>query len=453
MIVDPRAATADLVGKSIAVHAFRLLAALVLAVVAQAGTAQAVEVQKVISARGIEAWLVEEDTVPLIAVSFAFVGGAAQDPARLPGVANMLSGLLDEGAGDLDSQAFQSALDEHSIELSFDADRDTFGGSLKTLVENRANAGRLLRLALTEPRFDPEPVERIRAQIIAGIRSDERDPDNVAGEALAAAAFPNHPYGRPVEGTLETVAAITADDLRTFHGKNVARDNLKIAVVGAINSAELAEFLDEVFGSLPVKANLDLVGNVEPIIGERIDIAMNIPQTVLLFAGKGLVRSDPDFVPAAIALRILGGGAFSSRLYEEVREKRGLAYSIGFGLRALDHGGLTVGGTKTRADQADRVVDLIESEIARFASEGVAADELAQAKSYLIGSYASRFTTSTRIARQLLAIQLDDLGIDYIERRNDLIASVTVGDIGRVTQRLFGEGEELTVVRVGQPAS
>jgi len=429
------------------------LIALVFFLGTPAGTAQAVEVQKVVSAQGIEAWLVEEDTVPLIAVSFAFVGGAAQDPAHLPGVANMLSGLLDEGAGDFDAAAFQNALDEFSIELSFDADRDSFGGSLRTLVENRDEAARLLRLALTEPRFDPEPVDRIRAQVVAGIRSDERDPDNVGAEALMAAAFPNHPYSRPVEGTLESVAAITVDDLRTFHGKNIARDNLKVAVVGAINAADLAALLDEVFGSLPVKANLDLIRNVEPVIGERIDIAMNIPQSVLLFAGKGLVRSDPDYVPAAIAFHILGGGGFSSRLYEEVREKRGLAYSIGLGLRAYNHAGLILGRTRTRSDQADQVVALVESEISRFATEGVDEDELAEAKSYLIGSYALRFTTSTRIARQLLAIQLDDLGIDYINRRNDLIASVTGDDIRRVVRRLLGNGEDLTVVRVGQPAS
>lgn len=450
MIGNIRAATAGLLVRSAGFVAGRLVA-LMLVLSVLAGAAQAVEVQKVVSAKGIEAWLVEEDTVPLIAMSFAFVGGAAQDPAQRPGVANMLSGLLDEGAGDLDSTAFQAALDAHSIELSFDADRDTFRGSLRTLVESRDEAARLLRLALTAPRFDTEPVERIRAQVIAGILSDERDPDDVASEALATAVFPDHPYGRPVEGTLESVTAITVDDLRTFHGKNIARDNLRISVVGAIDAAELAELLDEVFGALPVKANLDVVADVQPVTGERIDIAMNIPQTVLLFAGKGIVRSDPDFVPAAIALRILGGGAFSSRLYEEVREKRGLAYAIGFGLRAYDHAGLVVGSTKTRTDQADRVVDLIESEIDRFVVEGVTADELAAAKSYLIGSYAQRFTTSNRIARQLLTIQLEELGLDYINRRNDLIASVTVDDIKRATRRLFGD--DLTVVRVGQPAS
>ncbi len=413
--------------------------------------AQAVDVQEVVSSRGIQAWLVEDDTVPLIAMSFAFVGGAAQDPNGLPGVANMVSGLLDEGAGDLDSQAFQSALEDLSIELSFDADRDSFGGSLKTLVENLDEAAHLLKLALTKPRFDAEPVERIRAQIVAGIRSAERDPESVAGDVLIEALFPTHPYGRPIEGTLESVSAITVDDLRTFHGKNIARDNLKIAVVGSINAKDLGDLLDHVFGALPVKANLDLVRDVEPKTGERIDIAINVPQSVLVFAGDGLLRNDPDFIPAAIAMRILGGGGFTSRLYEEVREKRGLAYSVGFGLRPYDHAGIIAGSTATRADQADQVIELIESEIARFASEGASQEELAAAKSYLIGSYALRFTTSTRIARQLLAMQLDGLGVDYMERRNDLIEAVTIDDIRRVARRLFDD--ELTVVRVGQPAS
>ena len=413
--------------------------------------ARAVEIERVVSPLGIEAWLVEDDTVPLVALSFAFIGGAAQDPAERPGVANMLSGLLDEGAGDLDSKTFQAALDEFSIDISFDASRDAFAGSLKTLVENRDQAARLLRLALTTPRFDIEPVERIRAQIVAGIRSDESDPDSIAGETLIKAAFPGHPYGRPLEGTLDTVAAITVDDLRTFHRRTIARDNLRIAVVGAIDATSLARLLDDVFGSLPAKAELSSVPDVEPASSERFDVVMDIPQTVLSLAGKGITRSDPDFIPASVATLILGGGGLSSRLYHEVREKRGLAYSVGIGLHVYDHAGLVVGGTKTRADQADNVVALIEAEIARFASEGPTEEELAKAKGYLIGSYALRFTTSTRIAGQLLAIQLDNLGIDYIDRRKDLIAAVTVEDVRRVAKRLFSG--DMIVVRVGQAAS
>src|SRR5258707_11126383 len=229
----------------------RIAVALGFVLILIAGEASATTIQRVLSPHGIEAWLVEEPTVPLIAMSFAFVGGAAQDPSDKPGVANMVSSLLDEGAGDLDSQAFQAALDDSSIELSFDAGRRTFGGDLRTLLEDREQAVKLMHLGLTSPRFDKEPVERIRAQIASGIKRGEHDPHSVAGDALMAAAFPGHPYCKPVEGTLDSVAAITVDDLTTYFKKNIARDNLNVAVVGAISAAELGAFLDEIFDGLP----------------------------------------------------------------------------------------------------------------------------------------------------------------------------------------------------------
>jgi zinc protease len=215
-----------------------------------ASAAEAHNVQRVLSPKGIEAWLVQEDKVPLIAISFAFVGGASQDPAGKPGVANMVSDLLDEGAGDLDSQAFQAALDDYAVELSFDVDHDAFYGSVRTLVENRDETAKLLKLALTKPRFDEAPVERIRAQIEAGIRGNERDPDQMASDALRNAAFPGHPYGRPIEGTSDSVAVITASDLRTFFAHKYARNKIKVAVVGAIDAAAHGRQLDDVFGEL-----------------------------------------------------------------------------------------------------------------------------------------------------------------------------------------------------------
>ncbi len=416
-----------------------------------AGDAQATTIQRVVSPKGIEAWLVQEDTVPLIAMSFAFEGGSGQDPAGKPGVANMVSGLLDEGAGDLDSQAFQSALDEYSVELGFDANVDRFTGSMRTLVENRDHAVQLLKLALTRPRFDAEPVERIRAQIISGIKSNERDPDQVAGDALMAAAFPGHPYGRPAEGTIDSVSVIDRGDLTTWFARNIARDNLKVAVVGAINAADLGKLLDDVFGDLPIKAELQPVAETAPATASPAAIAMTIPQTVIRFGGKGLKRNDPDFITASVGTYILGGEGMSSRLYDEIREKRGLAYSVSLGLSPLNHAGAFFGGTSTRADQATNVVKLIEDEVKRFAEGGPTAKELQVAKDYLIGSYPLRFDTSTKIARQLLAIQLDDLGIDYIDKRNDLIARVTIDDVRRVARRLFSDG--MIVVRVGQPAT
>jgi zinc protease len=414
--------------------------------------AGATQIERVVSPKGIEAWLVQEDTVPLIALSFAFVGGASQDPAGRPGVANMASGLLDEGAGELDSQAFQAALDDSSIDLSFDAGYDSFYGSLVTLAENRDQAVKLLKLALTRPRFDKEPVERIRAQVISGIRGNEHDPETVAGDALMSAAFPDHPYGRPVEGTTDSVAAITVDDLRAFFARNVAQNNLKIAVVGAIGSADLGRLLDEAFADLPIKADLAPVAETAPAAAAPpVDIAMTIPQTIIRFGGKGLKRNDPDFIAASVATYILGGGGDGSRLYDEVRVKRGLAYSIALGLSPFDHAGAYFGGTSTRADQTGGVVKLVEAEIKRFADEGPSPEELAKAKSYLIGSYPLRFNTSTKIASQLLNIQLDNLGIDYVNRRNDLIAALTIDDVKRAAKRLFADA--MIVVRVGQKAS
>jgi zinc protease len=411
----------------------------------------AVEIREVVSPGGITAWLVEDDTVPLIAMSFAFHGGSAQDPAGRQGVSNMLSGLLDEGAGELDSQAFQGRLDELSISLSYDSGKDAFYGTLRTLAVNRDEAFRLLRLSLNQPRFDDEPVERIRAQILTGIRANANDPEVVANDRWMEILFPDHPYGRPTEGTPETVAAITADDLRDYVAKNLARENLRISVVGAIDEATLAAALDDIFGPLPEKPDQVAVADVTPTAAARVDITMDVPQSVLRWGGTGPKRDDPDFIPVYIADYILGGGSFSSRLYREVREKRGLAYSVFTGLAPFEHSGLAFGGTATRADRAEEAMAIIEAEVRRFIEEGPTEEEVEKAKAYLIGSYALRFTSSGAIARQLLGIQMDNLGIDYINRRNEMIQAVTVDEVREAAKRLYAGG--LVVVKVGQPGA
>mgnify|MGYP000112017710 CR=1 FL=1 len=429
----------------------RTLAGFAFAFLAFAGAAHAIDIQRVDSPRGIEAWLVEDHSVPLVAMSFAFRGGASQDPDGKPGVANMLSGLLDEGAGDLDSAAFQARLDALSIGLSFDAGRDTFEGSLVTLAENRAEATRLLHLALTAPRLDEEPVARIRDQILLQLKRSAQSPGRLAGEALMKATFPDHPYGRPVRGTEESVAAITVDDLQGFRLKTFTRDSVKVAIVGDIDAAAASGMLDAVFGDLPMKANLVGVPNVEPKIGGRIDIALGVPQANISFAGPGITRDDPDYIPAAVATYILGG-ASDSRLFQALREERGLVYSVGVGLDSMQHAGTVNGGTSTRADQSEEVISLMTEEIRRFAEEGPTAEELATAKQYLIGSYPLRFVTSGRIADQLLTLQLDGMPIDYVDHRNDLIAALTLDQVKAAAKRLFGSGD-FTVVRVGPPQS
>jgi len=427
------------------------LAGLALAVTVWSASAEALDIQKVVSPHGITAWLVEDQSIPLISMSYAFAGGAAQDPADRPGVANMLSGLLDEGAGPLDSKAFQARLDDLSIDMSFDAGRDYFYGSLRTLTANRDEAAHLLKLALSEPRFDAEPVARIRSQILTGIKRSARSPNWLAAQAMRKAIFPGHPYGRPVEGTPASVAAITVADLKAFRRNTFARNTLKVAIVGAIDAKAAGAMLDQIFADLPAKASLVPVPDVTAKVAGRIDIPLSVPQTIISIAAPGITRSDPDLIPAYVGTYILGGGS-DSRLYRAIREKRGLAYSVGLGLDPLVHSGIVSGGTQTRSDQAEAVITLIRQEIARFAKDGPTADELAKAKDYLIGSYPLRFVTSGGIADQLLGLQIDGKGINYVDRRNGLIAAVTVDDVRRVARRLFA-GNDLTVVRVGPPQS
>lgn len=413
--------------------------------------ASATKIQRVISASGIEAWLVEDHTLPLISMQFAFAGGSSQNPAGKEGLSSLVASLVDEGSADLDSQAYQGRLQELAIRLSFSSSRDHIEGQVKTLTENADVAFHLLHTALTEPHFDEEPVERIRAQILTGLKQSEKNPNSIAGRTWFKLAFGDHPYSHPVAGNIDAVVGITADDMRAYVARIFSRQSLKIAVVGDITSEQLALKLDEIFGDLPDTPTLSAIPIIEPAEGPvRQIIALDIPQTIIIFGHKGFARADPDFIPAYIVNYILGGGSFSSRLYEEVREKRGLAYSVYTYLQPLDYSALFMGGVATQNERAGESLATIEEEIKRLATEGPTEQELAHAKSFLIGSYNLRFDTSDKIANQLVGIQLSDLGIDYIDNRNGLIEAIGIEDVKRVARRLLSS-DALLVTIVGQP--
>ena len=285
---------------------------------------RASRVQKVRSPGGVGAWLVEDYAIPIVAVNFGFKGGAAQDPEGKPGVATLLSGLLDEGAGHLDSAAFHQALDDDAIELSFSADRDNFQGRLKTLSKNAGRAFELLALSVGAARLDSEAVERVRSQIASSLRRETNDPDHAAARLFRIHSYPDHPYGAPVKGDLDTLAAITRDDLVTLRTRLMARDNLKIAVVGAIDAETLGRELDRVFAGLPAAADLMPIPLVTlGGVGSRHITTIDVPQSTIRFGRQGLMRDDPDYNAATVVNHCLGGGAFTARLYKEVREKRG----------------------------------------------------------------------------------------------------------------------------------
>jgi zinc protease len=426
--------------------------ALALFSVSNAADAQVGKIERLVTPAGIELWFVRDDTLPILSLNFGFDGGASQDPADRAGLSYFTAAMLDEGAGDLDAKAFQERLERRAISLNYSADRDTFRGSVRALSEHREEAFELLRLSLNAPRFDQEAVDRIRASILAAYKRSLNNPDEVASLRWFSSAFPNHPYGRPVKGDETSVSGIERAMLFSYVKKNLARSNMKIAVVGSIESGELMRLIDHAFAKLPLKAELAAIPDAAPqSLGRRDVVDLNIPQTTIIFGGVGLKRKDADFIPAFVLNHILGGGSFSSRLYREVREKRGLAYSVYSYLATLDYSGLFMGGTSTRNDRAFEALQIIEQEIARIAKEGPTAEELTQAKSYLTGSYLLHFDTSAKVAAQLLEIQLENLGIDYIERRNKLVNAVTEEDVRRAAKRMLADGK-LLVIMAGRPA-
>jgi zinc protease len=413
--------------------------------------AHAMKIQSVKSPGGIEAWLVEEHSVPLMAMRFVFDGGSAQDPAGKEGLANFLSGMLDEGAGDLTSTAFQERMEELAVKISFDDARDSFYGNFETLTANRDQAADLLRLALTKPRFDQDAVERVRNQLLANLAYAAKSPDKVAAKAWSARAFEGHPYGRATEGTSETLQKISRQDLEDYRKRVFARDTLRVVAVGDIDAATLGPLLDKVFGGLATKAKLDAVTTKTPAAKDKLEvIEMDVPQSVAQFGLPGMARKDPDFMAAFVLNQILGGGGFASRLTEEVREKRGLAYSVYSYLQPYKHAPIFGGGVATKNEEIAQSLDVIRAELKRMADEGPTPAELDNAKKYLTGSFALRFDSNAKIANQLLWMLQEDMGIDYVDKRNALVEAVTLEDTKRAAKRLL-KTDDLIITVVGKP--
>lgn len=423
-----------------------LLALLFLVLPALAARAE-VKVQEVRSEKGVTAWLVEDYSVPIVSMRFVFDGGSSQDPAGKEGLANLMTGLFDEGAGDLDSEAFQVRLDDAGAEMSFNETRDGLYGTMRMLAENKDEALDLLRLAVLDPRFDQGPIDRIRAQILSGIISGERDPGTVAQARWAEAVYGDHPYARPDEGTRESLARIVPDDLHALHKAMFARSGLHVGVVGAIDAETLKKDLDKVFGDLPEAQALHPVANVDLNLGQELQVNYDLPQTSLQLAFPGIPRDSPDFYAAALMNQILGGGSFTSRLFDEVREKRGLAYSVNSALINREHSASLVVATATRSDRTGETLKVIRDVVKGLADEGPTQAELDDARKYLVGAYAiNNLDSSTGIASTLVELQLDGLPIDYMQKRAAYFDGVTLDQVRAVAKRLLSVPPAIMVV-------
>lgn len=426
---------------------FLALVVLLLPLAAQAGP----KIERVVGASGVEAWLVREPKIPMIALQAVWRGGSATDPAGLEGRAAIAADLLTEGAGDLDAEAFQSALRADAISIDASADRDYLSLNLRTLSEKRERAFELLAQTLAQPRFDAEPIQRVKAQALVAAQRARTSPGSIANNRFMAIAFPGHPYGRPAQASAESLERLTADDFSAYVKSVLARRNLVIGVVGDIAPEELKRLLDLSFGKLPLEPQLDLPGKTVPqVVPKPVVVPYANPQSIVLFGAPGLLREDPDYYAATVLNYVLGGGSFSSRLMEEIREKRGLVYSVSTGLQPMPAAGLFAGSLSTRNEQVGQALGLVRENLLTLARDGLTDTEISNAKAYLTGSFPLRLSSNSAIAGMLTAMQLAGLGMDYIDRYADYINAVTPDDIRRVAQRLFANGDLLIVV-VGEP--
>ena len=410
----------------------------------------AITITPVTSPGGFHAWLYEDHTIPMITLRSSFQGGAALDPEGREGVCVLMAGLLEEGTGEIDSTAFAEKREDLAAHFGFDCGRDDVAISLDMLSENRDASVDLLREALARPSFDPEAVERVRGQMIAGLEDDATNPGAIANRAFFATAFPDHPLGRPTDGTLETVKALDVEDLRAAHAATMTRDRLRLAVVGDITPEELGPMLDRLYGDLPAEGPA-LPPVAEPKLPGTLDVIdLDVPQSLVFFGQHGIPRDDPDFIPAFVMDYVLGGGGLGSRLSSEVREKRGLTYGINTMLAPMDFGALYMGHFASANAHVAEAVGLVRAEWQRMAEGGVTEEELDAAKRYLTGAYPLRFSGNAKIAEQLLGIQVAGLDIDYVNKRNAMVEAVTKEDVARVAKRLL-DPAELTFVVVGRP--
>jgi len=436
--------------------AFRhLAAALVMTIAASASPARAAfQIQKVVSPGGIEAWLIEDHRIPLMALDVTFRGGAALDPQGKDGLAVFTASLLDEGAGDLTAQAFQKEMADKSIALSYGADQDNFSVTLKALTQYRGRAFELLTLSLSKPRFDADAVARVRDQIVTSIYNALNSQGYVARRRLAETVFAGHPYARSPNGTVDSIPKIQVADMRRFVKDRFGRDQMLVTAAGDITPAELGPALDRIFSALPAKAAPFSVPKVTPHgEGQTITVQKQYTQTLITMAAPGITRDDPDWYAGQIVNYTLGGGGFQSRLMEDVRgagSKKGLSYGFSSAFVPYKQAGLVMAGGSTRNAAAGETLGVVKAEFGKMHESGITEAELKDAKTYITGSFALTLTSTDRLAATLMQLRTQDLGIDYLDRRDALINGVTLEDANKVAARLL-DPAKLTTVMVGMP--
>ena len=410
---------------------------------------QAADIQEFTTPKGIKVWLVESPSLPIISAQVSFAGGSAYDTVDKLGLAQFSAGLLDEGAGDMDASAFALAMEEKGIGLGAGVDTLNFKVNLKTLAEHKQSAFDLLGLMLTKPQLTKDSAERVRAAQLSGIKRGQEKPDYVASRKLSELVFGNHPYARPSAGELWTVENLTARDARRFLNTTLTRNNMQVSVVGQTTPADIAPLIDKALGDLPKGKARQAIPAPTEQAAAKMHIPRDVPQSTLRLGHLGNERTDELYFPTLLMNHILGGGGFSSRLVEEVREKRGLSYSVYSYFSPLPGKGAFILGAQTEHENTEQVIDLMKAEMVKLQQQEVDDKTYQDAMDYMLGSFPLRLDSNSKILGYLDFMQTENLGIDYLDNWQERMEAVTKADIQAAAKK-FLKPDDLKVIIVGQ---
>lgn len=409
-----------------------------------------VEVQEVTSPGGVEAWLVEDDTIPFVAIEFVFIGGAYLDPPDKQGAANFVSWMLEEGSGDMDGQAFAAAQEALAADFGYSDGDEIFTVSLKTLTENRDASVALLHQAITEPSFPEDAFDRVKELVLSSIREDTVDPNTLAWQEFYAQAFGDHPAARWRIGTLETIEPMTPQDLRDAHARLFSRNQVIVGAAGDITAEELGDLIDTFLDGLPERDEAMPAPAEYQLTGGVTVVPFDSPQSEVVFGHAGIPWDDPDYMVAFVLNDIMASRGFGTRLTRALREESGLTYSVGAGLSGRTTEALYAGSLSTDNDTAAEAIEVLREIWAETAAGTITAEELDVSKTYLTGAYPLRFSGNEAIAGILASMQWNGFAADYIANRNDLVRAITLEEVNAMARRLL-DPEGLRIVVVGQP--
>lgn len=410
---------------------------------------QAVEV--VSPRHKIKAYLLEDRTNPIISLSFMFKNsGLSADSDEENGISNLAAELLLDGTGSLDSQALKEKMENLAVGISFNAGRDDFSGSLVTTADNQETAYQLLKDILTNPRFEEKDLNRLKAQMQNAFLRQKEHPESVLSLEFSEFLYGSHPYARNPLGDWNAVKKVSPEALRRFVKERLTQNNLIIGAAGDISAEKLAKVLDDVFGVLPEKGSLGFVRNANVDFDGRVkNIEQQTGQNISSFAVKGAARNNPDFYPLYVANHIFGGSGLNSKISKAAREEEGLTYSIYTYLSLADKSPLLQGGFSSTAENYPRVWEILNREWADFAQTGASKKEVDDAKNFLISSYNLRFASIGNLSEILMYMQKENLGLDFLQKRNENIRKVTKEDVDAAAKKYFTK-DSMVSVNIGK---